>query len=123
MNLKQKEKSKVKFRFTGRELYPTRGFDTTPAALTVKTLPSGSQLLQQGTYYSVRDADTEDVLIPFGTGSIVSCDSTGNYFNLWLDGFQPERFYTFSIKVVSGSGTTDEQINFYDDNYEFRVVR
>ena len=37
-----KEKSKVKFRFVGRELYPTRGFDTTPAALTVKYLPSGS---------------------------------------------------------------------------------
>ena len=117
-----KEKSKVKFRFTGRELYPTRGFDTTPAALTVKTLPSGSQLLQQGTYYSVRDADTEDVLIPFGTGSIVSCDSTGNYFNLWLDGFQPERFYTFSIKVVSGSGASQSSM-IYDDDFTFKIVR
>ena len=117
-----KEKSKVKFRFTGRELYPTRGFDTTPAALTVKTLPSGSQLLQQGTYYSVRDADTEDVLIPFGTGSIVSCDSTGNFFNLWMDGFQPERFYRFQIKVVSGSGV-DQTSMVYDDDYTFKIVR
>ena len=25
-----KQKSKVKFRLVGRELYPTRGFDTTP---------------------------------------------------------------------------------------------
>ena len=40
-----------------------------------------------------------------------------------MDGLQSERNYRFSIKVVSGSGTTDEQINFYDDNYEFRVVR
>ena len=31
--------------------------------------------------------------------------------------------YRFCIKVVSGSGTLDEQINYYDDNYEFRVVR
>ena len=56
-----KEKSKVKFRVVGRELYPTRGFDTTPAALTVKYLPSGSRTLQQGAYYSVKDAETEDV--------------------------------------------------------------
>jgi hypothetical protein len=117
-----KEKSKVKFRFTGRELYPTRGFDTTPAALTVKYLPSGSRSLTQGTYYSVLDATSEDVIIPFGTGSIVSCDSTGNYFNLWLDGFQPERHYRFQIKVVSGSGA-DQTSMIYDDDYSFKVVR
>ena len=117
-----KEKSKVKFRITGRELYPTRGFDTTPAALTVKYLPSGSQSIGQGTYYSVKDAETEDTIIPFGTGSIVSCDSTGNYFNLWMDGFMPERGYRFLIKVVSGSGANQTSM-IYDDNYEFRVVR
>mgnify|MGYP005991963273 CR=1 FL=1 len=117
-----KEKSKVKFRFVGRELYPTRGFDTTPAALTVKYLPSGSRSLEQGTYYSVKDADTEDVIIPFSTGSIVSCDSTGNYFNLWMDGFQSERFYRFEIKVVSGSGV-DQTSMIYDDDFTFKVVR
>ena len=117
-----KEKSKVKFRFTGRELYPTRGFDTTPAALTVKYLPSGSQAMGQGTYYSIVDASSEDVIVPFGTGSIVSCDSTGNYFNVWMDGFQPERFYRFQIKVVSGSGA-DQTSMIYDDDYTFKVVR
>ena len=117
-----KEKSKVKFRVVGRELYPTRGFDTTPAALTVKYLPSGSRSLEQGTYYSVKDAETEDVIIPFSTGSIISCDSTSNYFNLWMDGFQPERFYRFEIKVVSGSGA-DQTSMIYDDDYTFKVVR
>ena len=118
-NLRQeyKEGSIVKFRVVGRELYPTTAFSTTPSELTVKYLPSGS------IYYSVRDADTEEVIIPFGTGSKISCDSSGNYFNLWMNGFQAERNYRFAIKVVSGSGTSDEQINFYDDNYEFRVVR
>jgi hypothetical protein len=123
-NLKSeyKEKSKVKFRLVGRELYPTRGFETTPAALTVKSLPSGSQTLGQGTYYSVKDTLTDDVIVPFGTGSIVSCDSQGNYFNIWMDGFQPERHYKFEIKVVSGSGA-DESSLVYDDGYEFKVVR
>ena len=117
-----KEKSKVKFRFVGREKYPTRGFGTTPAALTVKYLPSGSQSMGQGTYFSVKDTITDDTLIPFGTGSIVSCDSTGNYFNLWMDGFQPERLYKFQIKVVSGSGATQTS-QVYDDDYTFKVVR
>ena len=112
-----KEGSKVKFRVVGRELYPTTNFETTPAELDVKVLPSGS------VFYEVRDAETEEVIIPYGSGSKVSCDSTGNFFNLFMDGLQAERNYRFCIKVVSGSGTTDEQINFYDDNYEFRVVR
>ena len=84
--------------------------------LTAKYLPSAS------IFYEVKDADTEEVIIPFGTGSKISCDSTGNFFNLWLDGFQAERNYRFCVKVVSGSGTT-ETINYYDDDYEFRVVR
>lgn len=117
-----KEKSKVKFRVVGRELYPTRGFETTPAALTIKTLPSGSRTIEQGTYYSIKDAHTEDVIIPFSTGSIVSCDASGNYFNVWMDGFQPERFYRFEIKVVSGSGANQTSM-IYDDDYEFKVVR
>jgi len=112
-----KEGSIVKFRVVGRELYPTTAFSTTPAELTVKYLPSASA------YYQVKDAETEEIIIPFGTGSKISCDSTGNYFNLWMNGLQSERNYRFSIKVVSGSGTTDEQINFYDDGHEFRVVR
>ena len=90
--------------------------------MTVKFLPSGSRSLGQGTYYSVRDAETEDTIIPFGTGSIVSCDSTGNFFNLWMDGFQPERFYRFEIKVVSGSGA-DQTSMIYDDDFIFKVVR
>jgi len=112
-----KEDSKVKFRVVGRELYPTTDFATTPAELDVKYLPSASA------FYSVLDADTEEVIVPFGTGSKISSDSSGNYFNVWMNGFQAERNYRFCIKVVSGSGTTDEQINYYDDNYDFRVVR
>ena len=111
-----KEKSIVKFRVVGRELYPSSSFDTTPAELTVKYLPSSS------VEYEVRDADTEEVIIPFGSGSRISCDSEGNFFRVQMNGFQSERNYRFCIKVVSGSGS-DEEINYYDDNYEFRVVR
>jgi hypothetical protein len=112
-----KEDSIVKFRIVGRELYPTTTFATTPAELTIKYLPSASA------FYEVRDADTEEVIIPYGSGSRISCDATGNFFRVQMNGLQAERNYRFAFKVVSGSGTTDEQINFYDDNYDFRVVR
>ena len=118
-----KESSKVKFRLVGRPKYPTKSYSNTASEyLTAKYLPSGSQAMGQGTYYSVKDTITDDTIIPFGTGSIVSCDSTGNYFNLWMDGFQPERFYKFQIKVVSGSGATQTS-QVYDEDYTFKVVR
>ena len=117
-----KEKSKVRFRLVGRELYPTRGFNTTPTALTIKTLPSGSTFLEHGTYYSIEDSVTGETVVPFSTGSIVSCDAQGNFFNIDMNAFQPERYYKFLIKVVSGSGV-DQLSNIYDDGYEFKVVR
>jgi len=121
-----KEKSKVKFRIVGRGKYPTKSYSNSQSAyLTVKYLPSGSKqsIGGTGTYYSVRDTQTEDVVIPYGTGSLVSCDSTGNYFNLWMNGLQAERYYKFEFKVVSGSNTVDETIQYFDDDFTFKVVR
>ena len=121
-----KEKSKVKFRLVGRARYPTKSYSSTSSAyLTAKYLPSGSKesIGGNGTYYSVRDAQTEDVIVPYGTGSMVSCDSTGNYFNLWMNGFQSERYYRFEFKVVSGSNTVDETVQYFDDDFVFKVVR
>ena len=116
-----KEKSKVKFRVIGRERYPERSYSSTSqyqtGYTTAKYLPSGS------TYYRIKDAYTEEVLVPFGTGSIVSCDSTGNYFNFWMNGLQSERFYRIEYKVVSGSGTSDETVQYFDEKHSFKVVR
>jgi len=115
-----KEKSKVKFRVTGRERFPEKSYSTSGYSTgytTVKTLPSGS------TFYEIKDAYTEEVIVPFGSGSIVSCDSTGNYFNFWMNGLQSERFYRINYKIVSGSGTSDETVEFYDEKHSFKVVR
>ena len=119
-----KESSKVKFRLCGRGRYPTKSYSNTSSEyLTQKYLPSGSTLVKDGAYYSVLDSQTDDVIIPFGTGSLISCDSTGNYFNLWMNGLQAERYYRFCFRVVSGSNTTEETIQHFDDDYTFKVVR
>ena len=117
---KYKENSKIKFRVIGRERFPERTYSSTQYSTgynTVKYLPSGS------TYYEIKDAYTEDVIVPFGDGTKVSCDSTGNYFNLWMNGLQAERFYRINYKVVSGSGTVDETVTYFDEKHSFKVVR
>ena len=48
--------------------FPEKTFDTTPSTLTVKYLPSGSAT-GDGTFYSLVDAETEDIIVPFGSGS------------------------------------------------------
>ena len=110
-----KEKSKAKFRVVGRERFPTKTYSTTPANLNVKYLPSGSS------FYSIKDAETDDVIVPYGTGSCLSCDSSGNYFNLWMDGYQPERYYSIEYRIRSGSGTVDEIDQYFDEGFTFKV--
>lgn len=107
-----KESSKGKIRVYGRERFPARTFSSTSNYTLVKYLPTT-------TYYSVVDAETEQVIIPFDTNyTKVSCDSEGNYFNFWFNGLQPERFYKFVFRVDQ-NGTT----KYFDDNFYFKVVR
>ena len=107
-----KESSKGKIRVYGRERFPARTFSSTSNYTLVKYLPTT-------TYYSVVDAETEQVIIPFDTNyTKVSCDSTSNYFNFWFNGLQPERFYKFVFRVDQ-NGTT----RYFDDNFYFKVVR
>ena len=111
------EKAKAMFRVVGRERYPTKTYATTPSNLTVKYLPSGSS------YYSVCDAETDEAVVPFGSGSKLSCDTTGNYFRLWLNGYQPERYCKLKFKTVSGSGTVDEHSQYFDEGFTFKVTK
>ena len=40
------------------------------------------------------------------------------YFDLWMEGLQPERYYKFQFRVDNNDGT-----NIYDEDYYFKVVR
>jgi len=111
-----KENAKAKFRVVGRERYPEKTYATTPANLNVKYLPSGSS------FYSIRDAETHDVIVPYSTSSLLSCDSSGNYFNLDLNGYQPERYYTLEYRIQSGSDTPDETDQYFDEGFTFKVT-
>ena len=111
-----KEKSKVKFRVIGRERYPEKSYSTSGYSTgytTAKYLPSGS------TYYQIKDAYTEEMEIPFDTSfTKISCDSTGPFFDVHMNGLQPERYYKILIK-----STLDGTTAVFDNDNVFKVVR
>ena len=78
-----------------------------------------TQYLPTSSYYSLRDAITDEVVIPFDTSyTKLSADGEGMYFDLWMEGLQPERYYTLQFRIDSNEG-----INIYDEDYHFKVVR
>jgi len=102
----------VKFRLHVRDKYPERSFDNESNFLKKGYFTTGS-------FYSIRDAHTEREIIPFDNNfTKLSADSEGMYFNLYMNGLQPERYYRILLKHINKDGTT-----IYDDNYHFKVVR
>ena len=59
------------------------------------------------------------MIIDFDTSyTKVSCDATGSYFDVFMDGLQPERYYRLLIKTeIDGSSIV------VDDKNIFKVVR
>ena len=105
-------KSKQRFRLTTRKKYPDRAFTTSSNYLDTQYLPETS-------YYSLRDATTDEIIIPFDTSyTKLSADGEGMYFDLFMEGLQPERYYKLQFRVDSNEG-----INIYDKDYYFKVVR
>jgi len=102
----------AKFRLHVRNKYPTRQFASSSNYLNPGYLTYES-------YYSVRDAYTEEEVIPFDDNfTKLSADNDGMYFNLYMKSFQPERYYRLLFKHVNDDGTT-----VYDNKYMFKVIR
>lgn len=102
-----------KIRIFARPKFIEKTYSTQSQYLINYALPSQS-------YYEIRDTVTNDVIIPFDNdGTRLSCDSVGNYFYLFMNNFQPERYYKIIIKTKFNN--FDESI--IDDNIIFKVVK
>ena len=109
--------SREQFRLVVREKFPAKTYDTVSAALTNNRLPSAS-------FYSVRDYVTDEVVIPFDNpGTRLSADNSGNYFNLWMDQFYPNRRYKFVFKAVGGDYEYPTSQSIFDNDYIFKVSK
>jgi hypothetical protein len=107
-----KEESVNRFRVNTRDKFPTRVFQTSSLYLNNKLLPTSS-------YYAVKDIKTEDIVIDFdNTFTKLSADASGNYFDLYMNGLQPERYYSILIKsVINGN------VIILEDNNYFKIIR
>jgi len=103
--------TKIKIRVKGRDMFPYKTFGTTFGYDQAKYLPSGS------TYYQIEDYITNEIIVPFGDYSKLSCDSTSNYFNLDTSTYAADRVYRLKIKILQ-NGITD----IIDDKLTFKII-
>jgi len=103
---------KQRFRISAKPKYPVRTFTTSSVYLKNYALPSAS-------YWGLRDENTEEMVVDFNTQfTKVSCDPTGPFFDVYMDGLQPERYYRILVKTTLDGSTT-----VVDDQNIFKVVR
>jgi len=101
-----------KIRVYTRDKFPQKSATNLFPIQTVKRLPST-------TYYSIIDAATDEVIIPYDNiYTKVSCDSTSNYLMLDFNGLMPERYYRLEFKLING---VEEQ--YISDQIYFKVIR
>jgi hypothetical protein len=102
-----------RFRINVRDKYPARTFQTSSVYLNNKALPSSS-------YWSIKDLNTEEIVVDYDTSyTKISCDSNGNYFDIYMNGLEPERYYKLLFKTILSNGETI----ISDNNHYFKVIR
>jgi len=75
-----------------RNAYPIKTFDTIFEFVPQYYLPTSS-------YYSITDAQTNSTVIPFDTGSLISCDISSSFFDLNFQNMYTNRLYNILIRV------------------------
>ena len=103
--------SKNRFRFNVAEKYPARVWTTS-------SLFTGTNYLPTSSYYAIKDLDTNEFVVNFDTTyTQLSSDSEGNYFDVYMNGLEPERYYKIMVKTTINGSTL-----VLDDNYYFKIV-
>ena len=99
-----------------RDRYPLKNFQKSyqqPVMVTPKYLPTSS-------YYMIKDAESEEVLVGFDQYTKLSCEpNNGNYFKLQTTGLPQERYLKIFIKVEYADGTVD----ITDTQKVFKITR
>ena len=99
-----------------RDRYPLKNFQKAyqqPVMVTPKYLPTSS-------YYMIKDAESEEVLVGFDQYTKLSCEpNNGNYFKLQTTGLPQERYLKIFIKAEYADGTVD----ITDTQKVFKITR
>ena len=92
--------------------YPTRIYTTSSLYTTNYFLPTSS-------YYAIKDSETNEFVIDFDNQyTQISADSNSSYFDVYMNGLEPERYYTILIKTELDSST-----QVFDNDIIFKVIK
>ena len=97
-------------RFGVRSANVVKSFQKTAQFRSGFFLPSGSHI-------GIQDAATKAFVVPFDTGSLLSADNTGSYFDLKIENMYINRTYKILVRTTKPWGT-----EVVDTGHRFRVV-
>tara|TARA_R110000764_G_scaffold4701_3_gene19159 strand:+ start:277 stop:1332 length:1056 start_codon:yes stop_codon:yes gene_type:complete len=101
-----------KFRFSALPKYPDRQFITGSYYTQNYYLPESTSL------YAIKDSETNEYVIDFDPlYTKISADSVSSYFNIYMDGLEPERYYTILVKTV-----LDGVTKVFDEDIMFKII-
>lgn len=97
-----------KMRLSTRLTYPPRQFTTSSVYLT-------NLILSENTCWALQDVKTGETIVDFDENfTKLSCDSVGNYFNLYTSGLEINRYYRLLVKTSIYS-TTFGPLSIYNN--------
>ena len=103
--------SVARLRLAARPKYPTRTFATSSIYTTNYYLPISSS-------YAIKDSETNEYIIDFDKKyTQISADANSSYFDVYMNGLEPERYYTILIKTE-----LDNTTKVFDENITFKVI-
>ena len=112
-NKKEYEQNTItKFNVKVRPTFPIRTYQTASNYIQNYYLPDASS-------YAIKDLDTDEFIIDFhDTYTKISRDNTQNFFKVYMNGLEPERYYKILIKTEYNE-TTD----IIDNELYFKVKK
>jgi len=102
----------ARFRVAAIPKYPDIVFQTASLYTTNFYLPPTSSL------YAIKDTDTNEYVVPFDSEyTQISADATSSFFDVYMNGLEPERNYTILIQTQ-----LDGVTQVFDEDIMFKVV-
>lgn len=107
----QLQNTKIRIQLGTRAKFPRKSFTQNSVFSTLKALPKNS-------FYQVKDAHTNQILIPYSDFTRINTVNDLSYFDMYTTMLYPERFYKFEIKVEF-DGISEY---YHGDDFIFKVI-
>ncbi len=100
-----------------RVRFGVRSANTIKSFRNVATRFKSGFFLPSGSHIGIQDAATKAFIVPFDTGSLLSADNTGSYFDLKIENMYINRTYKILVRTTKPWGS-----EVVDTGHTFRVV-